>query len=63
MQISRLVDRGKLLTGKFLLQSNRGAKPIKTLKKFYGSHNGLVDSYHVALSKRIFNLMASVEEK
>ena len=54
-------DRGKLLTSKLLSRGYRRAKPVSTVKMFYGRHHDLVDPYNVAVSKLIFDLMTSVE--
>ena len=54
-------DRGKLLTYKLFSQGYRKAKLLSTVKTFQGRQHDLVDSYNVAVSNLISDLMASVE--
>ena len=58
-----IVDRGKLLINKLLSQGYRRAKFVSIVLKFCARHHDLVDPYNVAVSKPVFDLLASVEAK
>ena len=55
------VDRGKLLISKLLAHGYRRAKLLSTVKRLFGKHHDFVDPFNVAVSKLLFDLMASVE--
>ena len=50
------IARGKLLTSKLLQQGYILPKLIKSLRKFYGRHQSLVDKYDVSVSKLISDI-------
>ena len=50
------IARGKLLTSKLLQQGYILPKLIRSLKKFYGRHQSLVDKYDVSVSKLISDI-------
>ena len=52
------IERGKLLTTKFLSQGYQTTKLVATLKKFYGRHHDLVKPYDVAVSRIVSDVFA-----
>ena len=56
------IERGKVLTTKLLSQGYKKKnknKLVATLKKSYGRHHDLVNSYNVAVSRIVSNVSAS----
>ena len=53
------MERGKVLTTKFLSQGYQKTKLVATLKKFYGRHHDLVNPYNVAVSRIVSYVFAS----
>ena len=57
------MEHGKVLTTKLLSQGYQKAKLVATLKKFYGRHQDLVNSYNVAVSRIVSDVFAMTSHK
>ena len=55
------MERGTVLTTRFLSQGYQKTKLVATLKKFYGRHHDLVNLYNVAVSRIVSDVFANDE--
>ena len=53
------MERGKVLTTKFLSQRYQKTKLVAKLKKFYGRHHNLANPYNVAVSRIVSDVFAT----
>ena len=56
-----IMERGKVLTTRLLSQGYQKTKVVAILKKLYGRHHDLVNTYNVAVSRIVSDVFANDE--